>query len=111
MHYYDEYAIKKQFRIIERGVSKNDAKYLIYQIELAIYKEHFFIYEKTNCTRYFIQHYNELKDLKDPNKIIGKRKSGTYQRDSREKYCLNSLELLIEMMKNNLFESINFKDL
>ena len=43
--------------------------------------------------------------------IIGKRKSGTYQRDSRDKYCLNSLDLLIEMMKQNLFEQMNFKDL
>ena len=43
--------------------------------------------------------------------IIGKRKSGKYQRDSRDKYCLNSLDLLIEMMKQNLFEQMNFKDL
>ena len=92
VHYFDEYSIKPQFRIFERGVNKNESKY---QIELAVYKEHYFIYEKTKYTSYFIQHYNELKDLKDAYKIIGKRKSGTYQRDSREKYCLNSLDLLI----------------
>ena len=108
LHYYDEYAIRPQFRIIERGVPKNESKY---QIELAMYKEHYFVYEKTKYTRYFIQHYEELKDLKDPYKIIGKRKSGTYQRDSRSKYCLNSLELMIEMMNQNLFEKMTFHDL
>ena len=108
LHYYDEYSIKPQFRIIERGVPKNESKY---QIELAMYKEHYFIYEKTKYTRYFIQHYEELKDLKDPYKIVGKRKSGTYQRDSRSKYCLNSLDLLIEMMEQGLFEKMTFHDL
>ena len=108
VHYYDEYAIRPQFRIIERGVPKSKSKY---QIELAVYKEHYFVYEKTKYTRYFIQHYEELKDLKDAYKIVGKRKTGTYQRDSRTSYCLNSLDLLIEMMNNNLFEAMNFKEL
>ena len=76
-----------------------------------MYKEHYFVYEKTKYTRYFIKHYEELKDLKDPYKIIGKRKSGTYQRESRSKYCLNSIELLIKMMKQEFFEKMTFHDL
>lgn len=34
--------------------------------------------------------------MRDGNKVVGKRKSG-------DKYYLNSIELLIEMMKNNMF--------
>ena len=76
-----------------------------------MYKDHYFIHEKTKYTRYFIQHYEELKDVKDAYKIIGKNKYKNYQRDSRVKYCLNSLELAIEMMKQGLFTEMNFRDL
>ena len=49
-----------------------------FRIEFATYKEHYFIYKKkkTKCTRYFIQHYNELKDVKDVHMIIDKRTQG-----------------------------------
>ena len=76
-----------------------------------MYKDHYFIYEKTKYTRYFIQHYEELKNIRDSYKIIGKNKYDKYQRDSRVKYCLNSLELAIEMMKQGLFTQMNFQDL
>ena len=52
-----------------------------------------------------------MKDIKDANKIVGKRRTGTYQRDSRDRYYLNSLDLLREMMKNNLFKKITFQDI
>ena len=51
VHYFDEYTLRPQFRIFKRGVNKNESKY---QIELAIYKELYFIYEKTKRTRYNI---------------------------------------------------------
>ena len=108
VHYYDEFAVKPSIRTFDRGVSKDKSKY---QIELAMYKDHYFIYEKTKYTRYFIQHYEELKNIRDSYKIIGKNKYDKYQRDSRVKYCLNSLELAIEMMKQGLFTQMNFKDL
>ncbi len=108
VHYYDEYAIKPAIRTFERGVNKDTAKY---KIELGMYKDHYFVYERTKYTRYFIQHYEELKNVRDAHKIIGKNKYNKYQRDSRVKYCLNSLELLIEMMKQGLFTQMNFRDL
>ena len=45
VHYYDEYSVKPCIRTFDRGVSKDKAKY---QIELAMYKDHYFIYEKLN---------------------------------------------------------------
>ena len=47
---------------------------------------------------------------KDAYKIIGKRKNGRYQRDSRIDRTLNSLELLREMMNQNMFKQMTFKD-
>ena len=49
------------------------------------------IYDRKS-TRYFIQHYEELKDIRDSYKIIGKTNMINTD-DSRVKYCLNSLEL------------------
>ena len=64
-------------------MSKNKAKY---HIDLALYKEHQFIWEKTTYIHYYIQHYQELMNGKDAYKIIGKHRSGFYQRDLRTKY-------------------------
>ena len=53
-----------------------------------MYKDHYLIYEKTKYTRYFIQHYEELKDIRNAYKIIDKNKYNKYdkyQRDSRVK--------------------------
>ena len=108
IHYIKDDNINNEIRTKDVGVTKDKSKY---QIELGYYKEHYFIYEKTNYTKYFIQHFEELKDIKDANKIIGKRRTGTYQRDSRASYYLNSLEILREMMKCNLFEKMTFQDI
>lgn len=94
--------------IIGRGVDENIAEY---HIELALYKEHYFKYEMTEYSKYFIKNYKELEWVENGNKVVGKRKSGTYQRDSREKYYLNSLELVIEMMSQDMFSGINFQDI
>ncbi|KAK8881897.1 hypothetical protein M9Y10_044534 [Tritrichomonas musculus] len=108
LHYYDEYTTRPQFRIIERGVKEEDAEY---NIELAIYREHYFKYKMTDYTRYFIKNYNDLKFVDDGNRVVGKRKSGTWQRDKRVTYYLNSLELVIEMMNNGMFSEMNYQDL
>ena len=70
-------------------------------IDLAIYQDHFFIYEKTNFTVYASKHYEEIKDLKDYNRISGKIKK-KYVRQSRAKKC-DSLTLI-----KNMFEAGNF---
>lgn len=108
VHYYDEDCEKPQFRILDRGVDESKAKY---HVELALYKQHYFKFEMTQYTRYFIKNIEELKWVDNGNKVVSKRNTGTYKRDSREKYYLNSLELLIEMMKNDMFSKMNFQDL
>ena len=106
VHYYDENSLKNEIRT--RDVGNKDSKIMI---DLALYKEHYFIWEKTKFTRYYIQHYEELKNEKDAYKIVGKRKNGSYQRDSRSSYSINSLELLREMMNQNMFKQMSFKDI
>ena len=88
IHYIKEDNVNDEIRTKDIGVPKDESKY---QIELGYYKNHYFIFEKTKYTRYFIQHFEELKYIKDANKIIGKTNGGKYQRDSRSIYFLNSL--------------------
>ena len=106
IHYYDDESLNDQIRTKFLGLKS--AKTII---ELGLYKEHYFIWEKTKYTRYFVQHYRELKNEKDANKIIGTRANGSFRRDSNPKRYLNSLELLREMMWQNLFDEMNFKDI
>ena len=106
VHYYDEDSLNNEIRT--RFLGDKSAKTII---ELGLYKEHYFVWEKTNYTRYFIQHYQELKNEKNANLIRGTYKSGTYRRESDPKRFLNSLELLREMMKQNMFEEMSFKDI
>jgi len=63
----------------------------------------------TRYTRYFIEHYDDLMNEKDAFMIVGKRNNGNYKRDSRK--GLNSLELLRTMMKCNMFQLMNLKDI
>ena len=106
VHYYDEDSLNNEIRT--RFIGDKSSKTII---ELGLYKEHYFIWEKTNYTRYFVQHYQELKNEKNANLIRGTRKSGGFRRESDPKRFLNSLELLREMMRQNMFEEMNFKDI
>lgn len=76
--------------IIVRGVNKLEAKYII---DLSFYKQHFIKFQHTEYSKNFINHYNELENMihVHDKKILN------------HFIYLNSLELLIEMMKNNMF--------
>jgi hypothetical protein len=50
------------------------------EIKLGIIEKHYFLIEETNYTRYSIENYDEVKDLKDFNRICKKdSKSGKYK--------------------------------
>jgi hypothetical protein len=50
------------------------------EIKLGIIEKHYFLIEKTNYTRYSLEHYDEVKDLKDFNRICKiNSKSGKYK--------------------------------
>lgn len=44
-------AVEFEIKTNNVGLNNSESKY---QIELGCYKDHYFIYEKTNFTRYFI---------------------------------------------------------
>jgi len=50
------------------------------EIKLGIIEKHYFLIEKTNYTRYSLEHYEDVKDVKDFNRIYKKdSKSGRYK--------------------------------
>jgi len=98
--------------IIEKNISlvwfdKNDKKRTqLYNkkfdetLEIALYQEHYFINDITDYTPYSSLHYNELKDVKDFNKIF--KKDGKYYRRN-DKLKIDSITLI-----KNLFDTNNF---
>lgn len=82
-------------------------------INLSLYDNHWFLYEEVNITKFFVNHYNEIKnkfnnvlDYKSTNTYY----KGKYQFRTDRKDCLNSLSLIHFMYKNNLFQKINMED-
>lgn len=68
-------------------------------IDICMFKSHFFIYEQTIYNKYFIDNYEELKDVYNCNDIIRMSK-GYYERGIKR--C-DSLYLVHTMFKNNYF--------
>jgi hypothetical protein len=71
-------------------------------IEIATYKEHYFKYEKTLYSKYFIDNYEKLKDVKNCNSIV-KINQGKYYIYDESKKC-SSLYLINKFMENGLFK-------
>ena len=67
IHYIKDDCLKNEIKTKDIDVPKNEAKY---QLEIGYYKDHYFIYEKTKYSRYFIEYFDELKDVKDTKKIV-----------------------------------------
>ena len=65
--------------------------------ELALLDQHFFIFEKTNVTKYYLNNYDEVKDLPNPQKIY-KCSKGKYGRSSDR--FINSMELVRTILKS-----------
>lgn len=72
-------------------------------VKIALYKNHYFIYNNTKYTEYSIDHYEELKEEKDFNDIYLILESGQRKR-SKARSRLNSLEIIKKLNDKNLFD-------
>lgn len=73
--------------------------------EIAIYEGHFFKYEQTIYSKYSINNYEDVKDLKDFHNITKKR-TNSYDRTPL-KYKINSLLLVHKLFKNGYFKKLD----
>lgn len=73
-------------------------------LELCLYQEHYFVYEKTDLTRFSLNNYNEIKNEPEWNKIvesyINKKGIVLYKRNYANKFRLKSNLLFKLLMKN-----------
>jgi hypothetical protein len=100
LHYYDE----KKGEIRKNKYKHNSEN----NIDIAIYEHHYFIFEKTIYSSYFIKNYEELKDIEDPFNIVKKGKGKYYIRDEGRK--INSLLLVHNLFKFGLFKKLDFSN-
>lgn len=83
--------------------SKEDA------IEIAIYENHYFKFEQTIYTSYFINNYNVLKDEDDKENITKKdvKKGKTYFYRTPNKAKINSLLMIDRLFKQGHFKKLD----
>ena len=70
-------------------------------LDIALYKEHYFINEKTKYSRYSSLNYQDIKDKKDYHNIY--RKQGKKYKRNDELYKTDSLTLIKNLLENNHF--------
>ena len=78
------------------------------KFKIGLIDNHYFIYEKTNNTRYSLTHYNALKDMPNCNLISGLKNTGKFQRDKVK--VINSFDvvrILLEL-KETLLKPIPY---
>lgn len=80
------------------------------KIHLGLLDNHYFLIEKTTNTRYSLEHYNEIKEEKNDNSIIKKKKGLYYERD--EKRYIDSYDLVKILLeqKDTLLNEITMND-
>lgn len=88
---YYKYRDRNQTRTNKYGDNTEE----IYNI--ALHSGHYFIYNNTDYTTYFINNYDELRDITNANHIYKKR-DNSYRRDAKR--TINSLDLIDELVKN-----------
>lgn len=98
--------------ILRQDGQKNNYKYGSSEevYELGLIENHYFIYEKTNNTRYSLEHYEEVKDHPRANEIT--RKEGQkYKYDTG--YNINSMDLFRILLahKDTLIQKYTFNEL
>ena len=69
------------------------------KVDLALLKGHLFVYEKTQCTRFALQHYEDVYTYADFHAIV--LKVGTGVRRGK-KDCVSSLELVTTLLDKQL---------
>lgn len=72
-------------------------------IEIALYEEHYFIFEDTIYTDFSVKNYSKTSELKNFHDIV-KFKKGKPER-SKNSNKINSLKLIDRLMSNNMFDS------
>jgi hypothetical protein len=83
------------------------------QIKIAMYDEHYFVYEDVNYSIFSIKHYNDVKELKDWNLITKLKVNGSYVREAERFHPINSLELIYNLnlgghfVESNILKSID----
>lgn len=111
----NELCNKIKIKIILSYYGTNQIKKKIYGevneriFNIGLLNEHYFIIEQTNITRYAIEHYNEIKNEKEFNLIIGKNKN---YYDKNVKRCINSFDVIKLMLdkKDELLIPMNTND-
>ena len=80
------------------------------KIDIAIYEEHYFIYEQTIYNKYSIENYDLVKDYENVHNIfrLDKKNNKLYPR-YKESAKIDSLKLVHLLFKQKLFESKHYK--
>jgi hypothetical protein len=113
--------LKKISKILKKNISLHEYRIddkineIIYKYEgetvnninIAIYKNHFFIFEQTNYSKYFIDNYEDLKNIENNFDIVG-IKNGEYKYDSTKK--INSLCLIKKLFNNGYFKKLDMSN-
>ena len=68
-------------------------------IRIGLIDRHYFLYEKTNYTRFSIVNYEQVKDEKEFWNIEGQRRNGKYRRTKKPKNKMNSMDLFKLLLK------------
>ena len=78
-------------------------------INMAMYENHYFLFEDTKYSKYSIINYEELKDEEDFNNIIKtvKKKDKTYNYKDENKSKINSLLLVDKFFKAQYFKKLD----
>lgn len=72
-------------------------------IKIALYKNHFFIFEDVNYSIYSIKNYNKVKEQKDWHLITKQKINGNFTREKSRFNKINSLELIYHLYLTNNF--------
>lgn len=105
--------------VIELTEPKHNWKRTIYgeknkglkTIKIFIMYDHYFLNEKTNITTYALEHYEEIKHMKDFNRIIWQKKTGYYERTKDDKLFCSSAKLIELLKKNDLITKMTIDEL
>lgn len=85
-------------------------------VNIALYDNHWFLYEDVNTTRFFVTNYNEISNFVGSDLVnyqtVNKYCKNTNKYITRKdrKDSLNSLSLINLLYKYNLFETINLEE-
>lgn len=103
-HYRDDDTINKTRKILYGDASDKNKE----RVEIGYIENHYFLIKETEYTSYCIKNYEDVKDIDNFNKIIGKRGNRKGYVKSNKNF-LNSFDLIILMMENKdlFFEKIN----